>query len=78
MDRRSALLGGEQRPGNSAGEGSAEFTPGELPPDRENAGEPLTGHDAEVRRFFMEKKTSRVIWPTGIWEVLEHLLTDQW
>ena len=55
MDRRSTLLGGEQRPGNSAGEGSAEFTPGELPTDRENAGEPLTGHDAEVRRFFMEK-----------------------
>ena len=39
--RRSALLGGEQRPGNSAGEGSTEFTPGELPIDRENAGEPL-------------------------------------
>jgi hypothetical protein len=38
--RRSALLGGEQRPGNSAGEGSTEFTPGELPIDRENAGEP--------------------------------------
>ena len=38
--RRSALLGGEQRPGNSAGQGSAEFAPGELPVDLEDAGDP--------------------------------------